>query len=1055
MPTSSTPVSQDTIDSLQNENTDLSNQLQSSQTAYIPGATPTPEDISLDTKLTANKSALDRAQGAMIRQQWYGPTQADTSTDPSVAGNEGGWWENAIGSLQKPLNAIEGTAEYITGHGTGDYANTVNTALSEGHTFGTLLQKMNVPKIVAAPLGFAMDVGFDPVNWATVGSSALIPRLGLGAVKGFSKGGLEGALDAVKQGAISNIGAKVSNAASFIPSLRDSDMIQNLGKTAVAASEAYGKTTGTDVLQKLGKGVFGVTDLNQGKTLGNLVEQQMLKLPHGEDMVNMFKYSPGIDWVKQAELKDQVMKLAEGQGSFLERLPNAVDNNMTYSANGDRLASLFDPSNAPWTGSATTAPGSAISEQTKSVLSQIKSIADSGDFIARDTTGLASTGDPIENAKRILDEAGIDYKMKDLVSAYDNLSLNKTGVKWYDNATNAIKNFKLSDIDALDTHNPDSMLSGIENKKLASVVGKITDTKMAGDTMNAYQSFINLFKRSKVGASLSAYMNMTMGNLVMYHLSGGDVTNPDFYKTMKSTWDMLRGKNSDEFLVNNIFGDLGNWSDFMDSNRGTFSRTFGFDPRFIGVKATTDKIIQTGKDLGIMTAKNQDQVFQSLKEALSETSSLLHDSVDASNADRGVLGQVIDNSLKNRKNPLTSPIQMTESLMKEKNPVTSMLPTDWASNELTGNSTYAQNFLKTIAEKAKTGNPGYKILDAMFNKGMSWYGRIDQTYRLATAIHRVSNGMTEQELKLLSRFVPLSAEDDIMPATTIKNGQKMYHLTPEAATRASNETYVNYNAMPGAVRVLRTMPIFGAPFASFGYAMMQKTGKALLNNPAAFTKISSLLSEISGAQTPLEKQALTSKYNSYLNAPGMVKLPFFQDNPIYANLASMIPYYTMNMVTPSERKYGSTMSQDVMAIIDKSPFLKDPIGQTLFDYFIQPMMLQKGDIPQGQFGQPIYPSGATTLQKAGYATRDIIDAAVPGVASYAGLVTPEAAAKYIPSYKWRTLAEAKAGKDVLGVTTTEPAISRTIRALLSSAGIQLHPLDLTYLANSVKKSNTQ
>lgn len=39
----------------------------------------------------------------------------------------------------------------------------------------------------------------------------------------------------------------------------------------------------------------------------------------------------------------------------------------------------------------------------------------------------------------------------------------------------------------------------------------------------------------------------------------------------------------------------------------------------------------------------------------------------------------------------------------------------------------------------------------------------------------------------------------------------------------------------------------------------------------------------------------------------MLKLPFFQENPLYLNVANMIPYYSMNMFMPNERKYQNTL----------------------------------------------------------------------------------------------------------------------------------------------------
>lgn len=87
----------------------------------------------------------------------------------------------------------------------------------------------------------------------------------------------------------------------------------------------------------------------------------------------------------------------------------------------------------------------------------------------------------------------------------------------------------------------------------------------------------------------------------------------------------------------------------------------------------------------------------------------------------------------------------------------------------------------------------------------------------------------------------------------------------------------------------------------------------------------------------------------------MVKLPFFKENPLYLNVANMIPYYNMNMFAPSERKYKDSLGDKLTAVLDKTPILKDPVGQTIFDYFIQPLII-RDSLPQGSFGQQLYPT---------------------------------------------------------------------------------------------------
>lgn len=94
-----------------------------------------------------------------------------------------------------------------------------------------------------------------------------------------------------------------------------------------------------------------------------------------------------------------------------------------------------------------------------------------------------------------------------------------------------------------------------------------------------------------------------------------------------------------------------------------------------------------------------------------------------------------------------------------------------------------------------------------------------------------------------------------------------------------------------------------------------------------------------------------------------MKLPFFKENPLYLNIANVIPYYSMNMFMPSNRRYSSSLGSNLVSALDKLPIMKDPVGQTIFDYFIQPLII-RDTMSQGQFGQPLYPSGTKFLGRA-------------------------------------------------------------------------------------------
>ena len=241
---------------------------------------------------------------------------------------------------------------------------------------------------------------------------------------------------------------------------------------------------------------------------------------------------------------------------------------------------------------------------------------------------------------------------------------------------------------------------------------------------------------------------------------------------------------------------------------------------------------------------------------------------------------------------------------------------------------------------------------------------------------------------------------------------------------------------------------------SFAFGMTGIAAETAMYNPMFYNKISYLLHEISGQKSPLEKQALESGYYQWLQKPGMMKVPFFEDNPIYLNTANMIPHYTMNLLQPPERDYESRYGKAVASLIDKTPFFKTPDGQVMLDYVIMPTILQ-GERPQGMFGQPLWEKDAGLSGKAGYAARSLIESVLPPVAGYLGLgvkagIPPEESLKYMPHYRLRQLGYATKGKSSLGIQGDEPASEKTARVMAAMAGLPYYPVKLQYAERKKK-----
>lgn len=164
----------------------------------------------------------------------------------------------------------------------------------------------------------------------------------------------------------------------------------------------------------------------------------------------------------------------------------------------------------------------------------------------------------------------------------------------------------------------------------------------------------------------------------------------------------------------------------------------------------------------------------------------------------------------------------------------------------------------------------------------------------------------------------------------------------------------------------------------------------------------------------------------------------------------------MNLFTPSERKYKNTIPGELAKIIDHTPFLQSPTGQVIFNYLLQPMLIE-GATPQGQFGQPIYPIGASSAEKLAFATRDIAESLVPGVAGYAGLgnmvanLSPETVEKMPFGFRFRELANAVQGRNVHGDTSTQDPWAKAGMSTMAATGLPVKKLDTTFLESQVKK----
>ena len=1056
--------------SLEQQQSGIQQTLNASPTARLGEQMPTMGDISAQQRLLKTQAQIEKIKGDELQRRWYGE-QGDEATQ---TGGDPGFVGKTLDVLSRPLRGIVGAVDYATGR---SGASSLGEAVTENilhskRTFGDVVRETGVPGPIAAPLGFVLDVAFDPVNWLTLGTSALVPRVAAGLVRGTVKGGIQTGLKAAAKGAesrmlesaltVRNVGKLISGRTAAPKAAEElgrvGSFMRGVEERSLKSADEYNALTGRDIVGDVSRAGIPVPGFESQYRLrlGDLIKEGASRIPFASQYLKYFDYD-NAEWTRIARIRDSLLKIMgddenmrTGVKAFIRSheagipFDDAMQQAVSEAGVVERVAQAGAKASPEINWGASDEAGRLLEpyEIDKSLSglvgseSTLKSAADAADILKDPDRFI--TSDHMENALRIASEsAKSPISIDDLKDVIGRGELGETGVKWFDDLRKSTFGFK------------HQVRFGKHSKEINLTMGK------AIDALQAYTSF---FKRAKVGASPTAWTNAVIGNWVMAWMGGVNVLDPVFMNRVKGASKIVRGTRESDVLLADFF----NSSEMlktMDANQTLFAKTTGMSPRFLQAKYFLERMIRTGKEEGLVTKDtNIGELGKALGYAMDDISRAMGEVTHGQEGAQQALG-AIGASIK--KIPTQRPSQMVSAMLKEGKPISQAdLPTGMLANEFF-DSAMGNNAFKYIREQAEAGNPVYKLLDLSFRRASEAYEGVDQTAKMATTMYATMDGFTEKELRVIARNIDLNPQD----LTKVKSdGIWRYKMDGAKALELANEIYLNYNAMPAAIKVLRSLPLLGSPFASFMYGMMLKTGKTLAYNPAVFNKVSFALNDFGGEKSPLEKGVLTDPRYAYLRKPGMFKIPglatspFFETNSLYLNVANMIPYYSFNMFNPSERHYSDLYPNATIQTIDRLPFLKDPIGSTIFDYLIQPMIINDavGDRPMGSFGQPLYPIDSTPLEKAGYAARNLMDPVIPGFWSPIGGVTQgylaPGATELMPSYRWRQLAYALQGKTSIGKPAKEEPVSRSIRSILGTFGIPVQtPLPLSYLPKDLDK----
>lgn len=1022
--------------------------------SFYSGLTPTNKDVLTDIQLRDLKAREEKLKSNLLSQKYYGkqvPGEETTSQE-----SRQGLIGKGLDILSRPLYGVVGAASYLTGKGKKTLGASVEESVKARDTWGDLLKRMNVMPSVASTLGFGLDVITDPVNLLSGGLVGL-ERTALGKVaKGAVTKGAEGAVKtAVKAGALktasglSKLAYRVADAVPGIKvnrkAIKVADDMMKAGveagtpeytaaiRAALYPSEkGVGKVVGAvrEGVRKLGEKSlklgekamaeskkydelvgFNMNDVLEARadreSIAGKIKSFLVQLPGGENLISKFEYNPN-RWTQQAKLWDLMQKAYKEQGREITQVWNPLAKRMespTMMEIDKFLEDVSTKANIPET--AVT----KFSTRKEAINALEKDIAEGYDLFKAEK-GAVAVDNALEAKEALLAEL---RNNKNIGAAFDvmrqHMSAEELG------AADKVRDFI--------------------SKKI-----KIKNVEAGQKFLNVYDKFMGFFIKAKISSlSPASMVYAVLGNATMQHMSGINMLRPEVYKRLGDAAALLTagrigGVKKMEKALTELLTDP-QMSRFLETHGGSggaFTKSIGLDLKKLGTSTVFEQIINKAtksgafKDLG-------SEAFQ--REVVADLNDAMRDP-----AIRNLMRQ---------STPLEFYMREGADAIKK-----SEIPTGILPNELAPYKAFLK-LQEKIAARAKEGSRGAKVLNWALNRSRD-FELTDQTWKLENFLLLTQDGLTERELlKMTNNFITTGARirpEDITNAV-YRNGEKYYKLSPEKALEVANETFMNYAAMPAFVKAVRSMPIVGSPFFAFTYAMLAKTGKTLLTNPAAFNQVNFLMKELEKEKSPLEREALKSQYYAWMDKPGMINLgenvPFFKGHPIYLNLAQMIPYYSMNILNPSERKFNADVRGQVASVIDRSPVLKTPVGQILMDYVILPSIIAD-EQPQNMFGGPLYAEGTKAPEKVARAGKSLAEAVFPSSIAPIGMAPiPDDILRWLPSYPAQKLGFAVRGKNTLGITGEEDPASRGLRAWLSLAGVNLYPVDLKNLSNEIKK----
>jgi hypothetical protein len=957
------------------------------------------------TYLTGDPTRGDITGEASLRREMEGQARSNDFVRPAskaVPGEDRKYskFERVLQALGAPVAIGSALLSRALGQGQETDLDGLNDAIREYHSYGDVLRKAGSGNAVGLAGGLMLDIVLDPVNWASAGTTAIIPRLAHGA----AKAGVPGLKAAAKSG-VSMKAAKL--ASHLLPSYNlmrkgagdaaEGTAARRIWDYGAAAAKEYDDTVGNSTLALLSK-----SETERRLPLEKLFDRTMESMRIADDTKEEIRkfvlYSPERHTAKM--LKEEAAETAERAatmgGTGRVRVDLFDDGAMLHPAVQRQVERDHRAAQLAYDDLKGTLDGTGRKDGTKryfspeehqaAVMAEVHTTHEVSDTLMDSLKTIMSrfeSGDP-EIAAQVAKLGDADRK--DLKKFVDTFSSYNIGQDFYD-------------------------------RKLL----KVLKSKPAREFLNAYSKYIAIFRPGVLSTNPASIANSGMGNITFASGAGIDITSKGLLdKTGKAARLLYMGDTSQ---LDSLFG--GEMiSALVQRNPKVFRQVMGFDARLI-----TDR----------------ERYFQEIARRLADLG--VGDDVQKElNGMRFMYESKLDDGAK--KAGSVSPADVSKEIRRTIGPMgdpisAEIAPSSYLVNEV--NFGVAHSMMEDMRAASKLDGPKgtmARAFLALYSTPMDLYSKSDQVAKVGMFSHLVKDGISEGELyRLAKRFKYLN------PESVERVGGVWYRLRPEEALRVVDDIYMNYAAMPGFVRMMRSLPILGSPFVSFSYGYGTQFLKTMQANPAFFSKANYLLREAGGEKGPMERKSLEGQYYSYMDEAGMMKIPFFRENPVYLNFANGLPQYSFSLLDNPKRNYGEGWGDKIVKALDSNPFLlKDPFGSFLMTYVILPKLMSEAQDP---FGNPLFREDQTTAERVGQGVASLAEPLIPkgpqillGKVPNLPVISDDRVIPYLPSIL-RGDQNVLKGRSAQGYGTKGQETTREMLIRLSrQLGLPLHRMNI-------------